>query len=63
MSMRGSRGRSRGQYGSGTVMQWDEGTWEPVGGKDQIEDDRARAISTSPSTARADEGRVAAGCG
>lgn len=24
----------KGQYGGGTVMLWDEGTWEPVGGKD-----------------------------
>ncbi|MBN8849800.1 MULTISPECIES: DNA ligase D [unclassified Sphingomonas] len=24
----------KGEYGGGTVMLWDEGTWEPVGGKD-----------------------------
>lgn len=24
----------QGEYGGGTVMLWDEGTWEPVGGKD-----------------------------
>ena len=25
----------KGQYGGGTVMLWDEGTWEPVGDPDQ----------------------------
>ena len=24
----------KGQYGGGTVMLWDEGTWEPIAGKD-----------------------------
>ena len=24
----------KGEYGGGTVMLWDKGTWEPVGGKD-----------------------------
>ena len=24
----------KGQYGGGTVMLWDEGTWEPVGDAD-----------------------------
>jgi bifunctional non-homologous end joining protein LigD len=26
----------KGQYGGGTVMLWDEGTWEPVGDPDQM---------------------------
>src|SRR5579863_1792398 len=26
----------KGQYGGGTVMVWDEGTWEPVGDADQM---------------------------
>jgi bifunctional non-homologous end joining protein LigD len=26
----------KGEYGGGTVMLWDEGTWEPVGGKDPV---------------------------
>src|SRR5579862_5549189 len=26
----------KGQYGGGTVMVWDEGTWEPVGDPDQM---------------------------
>ena len=39
----------KGEYGGGTVMLWDEGTWEPVGDPD--EGLSPRATSSSSSTA------------
>ena len=38
----------KGEYGGGTVMLWDEGTWEPVGDPDE---GSPRATSSSSSTA------------
>ena len=38
----------KGNYGGGTVMLWDEGTWEPVGDPDE---GMTRATSSSSSTA------------
>ncbi len=31
-----------GQYGGGTVMVWDEGTWEPLGGKPETDLDEGK---------------------
>ena len=47
-----------GQYGGGTVMLWDEGTWEPVG--DPHEGMAKGDLKISPLR-QAHEGRVGAG--
>ena len=54
-----SRARSpKGEYGGGTVMLWDEGTWEPVGDPDAGHG-QGRAEVDPPR--RAPEGQVRAG--
>jgi ATP-dependent DNA ligase len=48
----------KGEYGGGTVMLWDQGSWEPVAGKSAKDMKRPPAF---PPVWRADEGRMAAG--
>src|SRR5688572_9472239 len=32
----------KGEYGGGTVMLWDEGTWEPLEGEDKLEEGKLK---------------------
>src|ERR671915_92482 len=34
----------KGEYGGGTVMLWDEGTWEPVEGEDKVEEGKLKLV-------------------
>jgi bifunctional non-homologous end joining protein LigD len=49
----------KGEYGGGTVMLWDRGTWESGPGQGSAQDDRRRATSTSSLDGDTDEGRMA----
>ena len=40
----------KGDYGGGTVMLWDEGTWEPVGDPDARASPRATSSSSSTAS-------------